>query len=53
MAIRIVLADDHVLVRQGPKSSLEGQGFQVLREASDGQEALGRVESLLPDIAVK
>src|SRR5580704_17774532 len=52
MAIRIVLADDHVLVRQGLKSLLEREGFQVVAEASDGQEALAQVESLRPDIAV-
>jgi two-component system response regulator NreC len=52
MQIRIVLADDHVLVRQGLKSLLEREGFQVVAEASDGQEALRHVESLQPDIAV-
>lgn len=39
MAIRVVLADDHVLVRQGLKSLLEREGFQVVGEASDGHEA--------------
>jgi DNA-binding NarL/FixJ family response regulator len=52
MAIRVVLADDHVLVRQGLKSLLEREGFQVVAEASDGQEALRHVQSLKPDIAV-
>ena len=52
MPIRIVLADDHVLVRQGLKSLLDREGFQVVAEASDGQEALAHVESLQPDIAV-
>src|SRR2546430_17630294 len=52
MPIRIVLADDHVLVRQGLKSLIEREGFQVVGEASDGQEALRQVESLQPDIAV-
>lgn len=52
MPIRIVLADDHVLVRQGLKSLLEREGFQVVAEASDGQEALCHVKSLQPDIAV-
>jgi DNA-binding NarL/FixJ family response regulator len=52
MAVRIVLADDHALVRQGLKSLLEREGFQVVAEASDGQEALGHVQSLRPDIAV-
>jgi two-component system response regulator NreC len=52
MAIRIVLADDHVLVRQGLKSLLEREGFQIVAEASDGQEALRHVQSLMPDIVV-
>ena len=52
MAIRVLLADDHVLVRQSLKSLLEREGFQVVGEASDGQEALRKVESLRPDIAV-
>jgi len=50
--IRVVLADDHVLVRQGLKSLLEREGFQVVGEASDGQEVLRHVQSLQPDIAV-
>lgn len=52
MPLRVVLADDHVLVRQGLKSLLEREGFQVVAEASDGQEALRCVQSLKPDIAV-
>ncbi len=52
MPIRIVLADDHVLVRQGLKSLLEREGFRVVGEASDGQECLQHVKSLQPDIAV-
>lgn len=52
MAIRVVLADDHVLVRQGLKSLLEREKFQVVAEASDGQEAVRLSESLHPDIAV-
>ena len=52
MTTRVVLADDHVLVRQSLKSLLEREGFQVVAEASDGQEALRHVESLQPHIAV-
>jgi len=40
MLIRIVLVDDHVLVRQGLKALIESDGSQVVGEASDGQEAL-------------
>src|SRR5258708_10695529 len=52
MPIRIVLGDDHVLVRQSLKSLLEREGFQVVGEASDGQEALHLAEAHQPDIAV-
>jgi len=52
MAIRVLLADDHVLVRQGLRSLLEREKFQVVGEASDGQEVLRLSESLQPDIAV-
>jgi two-component system response regulator NreC len=52
MAIRVVLADDHALVRQGLKSLLEREGFQIIAEASNGQEAVRHVQSLNPDIAV-
>jgi DNA-binding NarL/FixJ family response regulator len=52
MPIRIVLADDHVLVRQGLKSLLEREKFQIVAEASDGQDAVRLTETHQPDIAV-
>ncbi|HXH65787.1 MAG TPA: response regulator transcription factor [Candidatus Limnocylindrales bacterium] len=52
MPTRIVLADDHVLVRQGLKSLLEREHFQVMAEASDGQEAARLIEVHQPDIAI-
>jgi two-component system, NarL family, response regulator NreC len=52
MPIRVLLADDHVLVRQGLKSLLEREGLQVVAEASDGQDAVSHARSLQPDIAV-
>ena len=53
MPIRVVLADDHVLVRQGLKSLLEREEFKVVAEASDGQEAVRQVEWLLRDKGVR
>jgi len=51
--IKIILVDDHKLVRQGVRSLLEAQpGFEVIGEASDGQEALKLMEDLSPDIAI-
>jgi two-component system response regulator NreC len=52
MPTRIILADDHVIVRQGIKSLLEREGLQVVAEASDGREAIGYAESLSPDVVV-
>lgn len=52
MAIRVLLADDHVLVRQGLKSLLEREKFEVVAEASDGQEVIRLAETVHPDIAV-
>jgi two-component system response regulator NreC len=52
MPTRIVLADDHVLVRQGLKSLLEREHFHVIAEASDGQDAVRLIESHHPDIAI-
>jgi DNA-binding NarL/FixJ family response regulator len=52
MPIRVVLADDHVLVRQGLRSLLEREKFQVVAEASDGQELVHLADTHHPDIAV-
>jgi two-component system response regulator NreC len=52
MPVRILLVDDHTLVRQGLRALLEREGFQVVAEASDGEEAIRQVESLHPDIAI-
>lgn len=52
MPIRVVLADDHILVRQGLKSLLEREKFQVVAEASDGQEVIRLAEAHHPDVAV-
>src|SRR3954469_3215026 len=50
--MRIVLADDHALVRQGVRALLERAGFDIAGEACDGQEALTLVAAVQPDIAV-
>lgn len=53
MAVRILLVDDHPIVRQGLRTLLEGRpGWQVVGEASDGIEALDKVEVLEPDVVV-
>lgn len=52
MPLRILLADDHQIVRQGLKSLLEGEGFKVICEASNGQEAINLAREFSPDVAV-
>jgi DNA-binding NarL/FixJ family response regulator len=51
--IRVVLADDHTLVRSGIRRILEAQPrFQVVGEAADGQEAVALVRDTAPDVVV-
>ena len=51
--IRVLLADDHVLVRQGIRQFLqEAENIEVVAEADDGAEALRLVKSVEPDVAV-
>jgi DNA-binding NarL/FixJ family response regulator len=52
MPTRIVLADNHALVRQGLKALLEREGFQVAAEASDGRELIRLVAASRPEIAI-
>jgi two-component system, NarL family, response regulator NreC len=52
MTTRVLLADDHALIRQALKALLETRGFQVVSEAADGQEVLRSVEKTQPDIAI-
>ena len=50
---RIVLADDHELVRDGIKSLLENEAeFKVIAEASDGREALKIIAADQPDLLI-
>lgn len=51
--IRVVLAEDYHLVREGIRKLLEAAGeFQVVGEATDGQEAVELVKELKPDVLV-
>jgi DNA-binding NarL/FixJ family response regulator len=48
--IRVAISDDHPVVRQGLRSFLEAQGFEVVGEAGDGTEAVALVERSQPDV---
>jgi DNA-binding NarL/FixJ family response regulator len=50
--MRIVLADDDVLLREGLASLLERSGFEVVGQAGDGSELLRLVRDLAPELAI-
>jgi DNA-binding NarL/FixJ family response regulator len=51
--IRVLLAEDHTIVRQGLRSILDGrEGIQVVGEAKDGREAVEKAQQLQPDIVL-
>lgn len=52
MSCRVLVAEDHVVVRQGLKALLERENFEVVGEASDGREATRLACELLPDVAI-
>ncbi|MBT8363275.1 MAG: response regulator transcription factor [Deltaproteobacteria bacterium] len=52
-AVRIILADDHTIVRQGLAKLLEGErDLKVVGEAEDGRQAVNQVQKLKPDIVL-
>jgi DNA-binding NarL/FixJ family response regulator len=51
--LKVLLVDDHALVRRGFRRMLEDESsFQIVGEACDGQEAIERAEELRPDVIV-
>lgn len=51
--IRIFIADDHAVVREGTRTLLERENdMQVVGEAGDGEEAIRLIERLKPDVAI-
>jgi len=50
--MRLVLCDDHRMMRDGLRVILENAGLEVVGEAADGREAVQLAEKLLPDVVV-
>jgi DNA-binding NarL/FixJ family response regulator len=52
MPVRLVLADDHLVLRQALKALLERRGLQVVADEADGRAAVSAVQRTAPDVAV-
>jgi two-component system response regulator NreC len=53
MTTRILLADDHAILRSGLQMLIQSQpGLEVVGQASDAEEAIAKAESLRPDLAI-
>lgn len=50
--VKVLLVDDHDLLRRGIKTMLETEGIEVVGEAADGTKVLEMVEELLPDVVL-
>lgn len=50
--LRVLIADDHVLLRQGVVSMLEAEGFEVVAQAGDAEELVRKVGAHRPDVAI-
>lgn len=50
MSVRLLLADDHRMLREGLRRSMSEAGFDVVGEASDGVEAIELASSLQPEV---
>lgn len=50
--LRVVIADDHHLFREGLRGMLEAGGMEVVGEASDGEEAVAQARRLSPHVVV-
>lgn len=52
VSVRVLLADDHRILREGLRRSLEAQGLDVVGEAADGEEAIELTAELRPAVVL-
>jgi two-component system, NarL family, response regulator NreC len=52
MGIRVLIAEDHLMVRQGLRALLDREGFEVVGEAANGHEAMQSIAESDPDVVV-
>ena len=52
MTVRVLIADDHTMVREGLSRAMEQAGFEVAGQAGDGEEAVEKAEALRPDVVL-
>ena len=52
MTIRVLLADDHRMLREGLRRSLTEEGFDIVGEAENGEQAVRMVAELQPDVVL-
>jgi DNA-binding NarL/FixJ family response regulator len=52
VTIRVLLADDHRMLREGLRRSLTEEGFDIVGEAENGEQAVRMVEELQPDVVL-
>ncbi|HAR33060.1 MAG TPA: DNA-binding response regulator, partial [Desulfobacter sp.] len=52
MQLKVLIADDHAIIREGLRSLLENKGIQVLDIAKNGREAVEKAIILKPDIVM-
>jgi DNA-binding NarL/FixJ family response regulator len=50
--INVLLVDDHLVVREGYKQLLEKANIKVIAEASNGKEAYGLFDTIIPDVTI-
>jgi DNA-binding NarL/FixJ family response regulator len=52
LTIRVLLADDHRMLREGLRRSLTEEGFEIVGEAENGEQAVRMVDELQPDVVL-